>query len=59
MTPQPISKPVIPSTTGTHTGMKESHCATGFGVVVPGFGTGEVGVTGGLGRLLTLVKMKG
>lgn len=44
----PTSKLATPATTGTHTGKEGGHSITGLGVV-----------TGGLGRLLMLVKMKG
>lgn len=65
----PASKLTIPTITGTHTGIEEGHLGRMVGaglelvvavtvvVVVPG--ATVVVVTGGLGRLLILVKMKG
>lgn len=65
----PASKLTIPTITGTHTGMEEEHLGTrtvGAGlelvlvVVVSEIGVSVVEViTGGLGRLLILVRMKG
>lgn len=55
----PASEQRMPVITGTHTGKEEGH--TGVGVVVAGLDMvkGAEVVTGGLCRLLTLVKMKG
>lgn len=57
----PASKLIVPTTTGTHTGMDEGHLGTGLdvlGVVVVPV-VGATVVTEGLWRLLILVKMKG
>lgn len=57
---------MIPTTTGTHRGMEGEHLGTGIVgselelvVVVSVSGAAVVMATGGLGRLLILVKMKG
>ena len=63
----PTSKQTIPTVTGTHTAMEEEQVGTkvvGVGLVLV-LVVSEIGVsvvvviTGGLGRLLILVKMKG
>lgn len=61
----PASKLTFPTTTGTHTGMEGGHLGTAMvGVrleLVVGcvLGAVVVTVTGGVGRLLILVKMNG
>lgn len=51
----PAKKLTIPTTAGTHTGrVEEGHLGKSMVVSV-----GAVVVTGGAGRLLVLVKMKG
>lgn len=69
-TVMPASKLTIPTITGTHTGMEEEHLGTrtvgaGLELVLVVVVVSEIGVsvveviTGGLGRLLILVRMKG
>lgn len=60
----PVSKLTIPTITGTHTGMEGEHLGTGTvgsapEPVVVVSGAAVVMATGGFGRLLILVKMKG